>query len=234
MSYRFPHQVYEDLPKLDRYRVATHEPMLLEKRFLLSASPEARQRLVSLRRRTEELMEVYPEIVGVGVFGSLLKGYASPDSDVDGWVFTDIRRVSPKERAERRLLGIDPSGEYIRKNLEFLLRLDGYDSSLGNVRLDELFIHGNDDGRFDFEDEAMLFLPCIGRDVGRYRQETIRYMLARGEYGQRLWEITMNMLWKYENAYLSEEVQMARRKLYQFSLKEAAQQYSVESLAEEE
>lgn len=229
MSYRFPHQAYEGLPKQERRDIASHEPMLPKKRFLLSSSPEAKERLASLRRHVSDLMEIYPEFVGVGVFGSLLKGYASGDSDVDAYVFTDTRRLSRKERADRRLAGTHSSGEQVKDELELLLQLDGYGSSLGSISLDDKYMHGAEHGRGDLFEEAMLFLPSIGKDIPYYRRETIRYMLrTREPLGDIMWKGMMDLLWEYENAHLSKEVQMARRSLYLFSLSEAAKYYSVD------
>ncbi len=227
MGYRFPYQTYEDLPKQERRDIASREPMLSEKRFLLSSSPEAKERLASLRRHVNDLMEIYPELVGVGVFGSLLKGYASADSDIDAYVFTDARRLSHTQRADRRLASISPPGKQIGSELEVLLELDGYGSSLGNIRLDETHIHGEPGGRVDLFEEAMLFLPSIGKGLLRYRQETIRYMLVKGERGSTMWRAMMGELWRYENAYLPEELQEARKSLYLFSLSDAARHYFV-------
>lgn len=224
MSYRFPHQAYEGLPKQERRDIASHEPMLPKKRFLLSSSPEAKERLASLRRHVNDLMEIYPEFVGVGVFGSLLKGYASDESDVDAVLFIDRRRVPFKEMVRRHLQKDWVFPEDLAIDLKARLQADGYASDADLVEVTAEMTRFPDTGG-RMLDCALLFLPCIGKGVQPYRKAMIKKLLSLGASGERAWRDIMEYLWFYENVHLGQDVRQERRDLYRFSLREAAGYY---------
>ncbi|HEX3081665.1 MAG TPA: nucleotidyltransferase domain-containing protein [Candidatus Saccharimonadia bacterium] len=72
-------------------------------RFVLDSSrdPEgvAREHLHSLQANITAAQTEYPEIRGATVFGSTVKGHATPESDVDGYMFIDVDEARRHGRA---------------------------------------------------------------------------------------------------------------------------------------
>lgn len=67
--------------------------LLERKRFFLSPSPEAKERLERLRQAYAELKSNYPEFFGLTIYGSHTKGYANDTSDIDGHIFLDVDKA---------------------------------------------------------------------------------------------------------------------------------------------
>ena len=83
------YKIYEGKPKEDRKAIAADTDRLEKKRFVLSGNPEIKKRLSILREAVKELKLEYPEIISFLLFGSCTKGYASPESDIDGYLLVD-------------------------------------------------------------------------------------------------------------------------------------------------
>lgn len=59
------------------------------KRFTLSSEWHAEEKIEALKQAVAELRAEHPECVGVSLFGSLVKGTAKPESDIDALVLVD-------------------------------------------------------------------------------------------------------------------------------------------------
>lgn len=68
-----------------------------QKRFRINAESFARERLKGLRESFSEIQKEYPEVVSLALFGSMTKGKAREESDIDGWIFVDASRVPMAE-----------------------------------------------------------------------------------------------------------------------------------------
>ncbi len=62
---------------------------LEDKRFILSLDAESEKRLATLQEVVADLKKKYPEIIGLSLYGSLVKGYADRTSDIDGYLLYD-------------------------------------------------------------------------------------------------------------------------------------------------
>jgi predicted nucleotidyltransferase len=66
-------------------------------RFTFSSEPYAQERVAAVQATIEELKKEYPEIVSGVLFGSLTKGAARIDSDIDLYVFIDPEKLANKD-----------------------------------------------------------------------------------------------------------------------------------------
>lgn len=72
----------------DRFKAV--EPILEEKRFHLSSAEFSRDRLRILREEFKKFQREYPgEVIAFSLYGSMSKGYAEEESDIDGALFFD-------------------------------------------------------------------------------------------------------------------------------------------------
>ncbi len=70
------------------------KPRLEKKRFHLSSQEFAKERLQAIRDAYSTFSEAHPEeVIDFSLYGSLTKGYAEPDSDVDGIFFVNEDKV---------------------------------------------------------------------------------------------------------------------------------------------
>jgi len=80
------YQKYTGKEKEERRELASTYGDLERKRFLLSRNPELKERLEILQVLVYEMQKEHPEIISLSLFGSLTKGYATPESDYDGYI----------------------------------------------------------------------------------------------------------------------------------------------------
>jgi hypothetical protein len=66
---------------------------LQNKRHLLSQNPEARVRLDKLDEAYHKAKKEYPAFVGLTLFGSQVKGYATGESDFDGNIYVNSKKA---------------------------------------------------------------------------------------------------------------------------------------------
>lgn len=64
-----------------------------EKRFRLSGEAFAKERLRGAKTTIDDLRREHPEILSLCMFGSMVKGNAKPESDIDGYLFVDADSV---------------------------------------------------------------------------------------------------------------------------------------------
>lgn len=63
------------------------------KRFVISKETYSQERVHATQEAVLELQEKHPEILGLGLFGSLTKGKSREDSDIDGYLFVNASLV---------------------------------------------------------------------------------------------------------------------------------------------
>lgn len=76
-----------------------------EKRFKLSGEPFAKERLAKVKTTVDVLKREHPEILSFCLFGSMVKGKAKPESDIDGYLFVDADSVPNAQLASQQLEG---------------------------------------------------------------------------------------------------------------------------------
>lgn len=84
------------LPKPPTEEIKPAEP---EKRFVLSTDPIIVERVKELKRTIKEMKGVHPEILSLCMFGSMTKGTANKESDIDGHLFIDLEALPAEERS---------------------------------------------------------------------------------------------------------------------------------------
>lgn len=101
----------ENMSKKERVNIARDFGGIDYKRFELSFNPEVRARLEQLKVQYKILKSKYPEFVGLTVYGSHTKGYATSKSDFDGHVFVEIDQAlasfDPKNLKDSDLVTFD-------------------------------------------------------------------------------------------------------------------------------
>jgi predicted nucleotidyltransferase len=63
-------------------------------RFVPPNNPELEDRLNNLVNIIEETKAEMPEVIAATLQGSMVKGYATPESDIDGFIFIDNERLA--------------------------------------------------------------------------------------------------------------------------------------------
>ncbi len=79
---------------MEKERSPELQQKLEKKRFVLSSEEFAKGRIKGVRGSFKELSEQYPELLSVNLYGSMTKGNATPESDVDSIVFVDEEKAS--------------------------------------------------------------------------------------------------------------------------------------------
>lgn len=67
------------------------------KRFEVQTDGFVKKRLDAIREGLKEMKEENPNVLGLTLFGSMVKGKAHEDSDVDGYLFLDVDRLAEEE-----------------------------------------------------------------------------------------------------------------------------------------
>lgn len=68
-----------------------------DKRFVLSEEDFSEKHLTAVKEEVDEIKEKYPEVLSLCLFGSMVKGTAHEDSDIDGYLFIDSASAAAKE-----------------------------------------------------------------------------------------------------------------------------------------
>lgn len=210
---KYNYQQYEGLPKEERRkRIAEIAPETLEtKRFFLSRNPELKKRVQELHKVVDALKEKYPEIISLNIFGSLIKGYANEQSDLDAFVFIDKSKI-PKNTFHDLFYYDILMRDAIKQNTNL------QDSQVAHCIAQTITVedvvasarHKGYAGVSLFE----LFLISIGRDIHRYRKAAIDTLEKMGPEGEMVWQRIMEELWYFENKGLPDELKEKRKKLY--------------------
>ncbi|MES3005770.1 MAG: nucleotidyltransferase domain-containing protein [Patescibacteria group bacterium] len=74
-------------------------------RFDVGDNGEIRERLSIIQESVREIQETYPEVVGFLMFGSMVKGYATEESDIDGRIIIDVEQIHDKNSNTVTVIG---------------------------------------------------------------------------------------------------------------------------------
>lgn len=199
------------------------------RRGMASADPAVREITRDVRAVVEEMKRDFPDVVGIGLFGSLVKGYAHPSSDVDAFLFMDIERFSSATPDESGMRVISPSirGKFLMD--EFMRRIQARGRMIDHVflgRADHSFLESllSRPSEHSAKYLARFFMISSGTDILSYREFILDRLVELKDKGDYLFLGMMEELSRLENFGFPEDVIKERRKLYPVTL-EAARAY---------
>lgn len=175
------------------------QQQLKEKRFVLSREEFSEKRFDGFRKVFESLKQAYPEIISAHVFGSMTKGYATPQSDIDIFLF-----VQDEKQDENRLLALETEFKWALdtrlnipySNLEMVMvNQNFYDGLMKRVK-------GADEGSDLSEAEWIeLAKPFIGVSIGDSSEIRKRILekLANFPNGNGVWKNIVNYVRLFEH-----------------------------------
>lgn len=70
-------------------------PAESSKRFSLSSEDSAKEKIRAVQSVIEEMKREYPEVIGLSLFGSLVKGTATLESDIDALLLVNPDAIAP-------------------------------------------------------------------------------------------------------------------------------------------
>ncbi len=218
-----PEELAIQAKKADRRREAA--PLLEGRRAKLSEDPRVQEILKDVRLVVDEMKFEHPEVMGFGMFGSLVKGYAKPTSDVDGFLYIDTDQVGLEVDSLQK--PIVPASRAKALSEEFVHRLQKKGRAIDHVfvgRLDRKFLDTqlSSLSKRSAEYLARFFMLSIGKEILSYR-EKILDRLSQLEAGRReeVFCAMMDELSRLENSGFPDEVVDERRKLYPKTVEEA-------------
>jgi len=202
----------EGLSKDERRDMALTSGMLDERRFLIPPNPKIRQRLDTLREIAGEFRSIYPEVISLGLFGSVTKGYATPTSDLDAYLYVDVSRAVDEWRSRHPGAAVTDAmkekkasiGKHLRLAAQQRLGLSAEQVHNLSVRfVDEKTIRDTladpqPDPRI-IQEWALLFLLEVGQGITTYRKVVIDTLEAQGQEGEKKWQRLMESLANFEN-----------------------------------
>lgn len=214
---------FDGLSKKLRKELVSDPGELDFKRFLLSSDPKIREKLKALRNVVNGLSTKYPEIIGLTLFGSQVKGYANNESDIDASIYLDedkIRNFTPKT---------DPK-EDILKSPRFLGIQDdiAHGTSYAGLKSHSIdmditsrakIVRACGSGTFN-ESIMNMFHLAVGKGIYGYRELVISTMEKMGERGEKAWSTLMNDLMTFENLKFPNEPHVKMKNLYPKTLAE--------------
>ncbi|QQG42475.1 MAG: hypothetical protein HYW15_03135 [Candidatus Giovannonibacteria bacterium] len=175
------------------------QPKLEKKRFYLSRESFSKERLRVLKEEFGKFQENHPEVLALNLYGSMTKGYAKPESDIDGYFFLSGDAENPSDLAEDfkntvsgRLEGVGLSFQLRRLNegeLESVIDsiVEDYNrekSILPYTSMESAV------GYFGNKCERMaeLFIGIsLGNGLKQYRENMLFKLQSLGEPGEKIW-----------------------------------------------
>jgi len=116
MNTERPNLNNESDPWAERYRNVL--PDLEQKRFHLQSDEVWKKRLHSAREAVLGSQRQHPEIVALNFYGSVTKGYATSESDMDALLFLDGKSVSDDERLLLERTGTLNLSEELKQDIQ--------------------------------------------------------------------------------------------------------------------
>lgn len=224
------YQAYEGKDKEERIEIATTDPLLERKRFILSDNPESRKQLSVIQEVTNQLVQTHPEVICLGLYGSQTKGCATDESDFDANLLIDTDKI-PAEAIngtdDSRYVWYPRYGAGLVNELieslkkQKILELDFHCSYalISQEKIDKVCTSVTDKKIFAFPFMELFYLS-IGVDkmghkrVNDYREKLFRVLEAAGTQGEKTWQLIMDKLCRWENLTFNEKFRAERRVLY--------------------
>ena len=223
---KLAYEAYSGKQKNLRREIISESGTLDRKRFLLSASPEWKDRIRKLQDIVYELKKEYPEIISLSLYGSLTKGYANEESDIDAYLNIDEDVANKNLRTQSRFFYEDIA----RKKIKDVLGLsDGQVRHVHSEFWAESKIVKDASHGFASWQIAQLFLLSVGKDINKYRKVVFNESEKLGADGETYWQSIMDSLAFLENSGLSKELIQKRGFLYPKTLTEGRKYFLQEA-----
>lgn len=212
-----------NLDKRGRIACVEASGILEGKRAILSQEAFIKEWIRALRLTHAELRAELPGYVGMVLWGSFVKGYATPASDIDLRIFIDKDKSDQDHAGTPRgvSMGVKEILPYFQRHGLPTEGIKVYRFSWKRLQVN-LFETGIDFEPFFFQH---FFHIAIGRELSVYRQKILESCEQQGAEGQRKWEKIRQGLFEEENGTFSEEFQKRREALYPLDVQEAKQKF---------
>jgi hypothetical protein len=207
--------------KTERLKSASEDDRLERHRFTLSDDPELRGKLRQLREVFHDLKEKYPKLIDIGLYGSQIKGYATPESDFEGLIFVELDKPGGDEHDR----GFNVShishavDQEIRRRLKLPIGQANFRPEFTDLSALDRTLRTAD--RFAIRGLAKYFYFSLGGGLKPYREKIISWLESQGEIGEDDWHDIMDELSEWENGTFTREVEERRKELYPWKLSEA-------------
>lgn len=219
------YEQYVGKEKNERRELMSASGALDRRRFLLSRSLEWKERIKKLQEVFYEIKKDHPEVVSLSLFGSLTKGYANEESDVDGWLNIDNDKTpknsSPEQYQNMIISHIKHALNLDYKKIEHVVPVFWQKEEIIHMCKHK-----------DVGDLVKLFTLSIGRDINNYRKIVFDELEKEGLDGEIVWISLMDKLALFESGGLDGAAQRKRRKLYPRNLAEG-RKYFLQGLPDE-
>ncbi|MDO8523401.1 MAG: nucleotidyltransferase domain-containing protein [bacterium] len=223
------YEEYAGKPKDARREAISSSGALDRKRFLLSASPEWKERIRKLQDIVYELKKEHPEAISLSLFGSLTKGYANEKSDVDAYLNVDNSSVNipAGKRVSNAFFLAGLIGDKLRE--EFNLSEEQVGHIIPALWSKKTLKEDLKDSTYNVNVVRKLFLLSVGANINEYRKIVFDELEAKGIDGDLVWISIMDELANFENSGLPGNAQQKRRLLYPKTLAEGRKYFLQES-----
>lgn len=194
------------------------------KRYKLNKEDYVKQRIEAVRASYESFKDSNPEVVGLTLFGSTVRGEVKLASDLDAYVFIDAQRVASN-------LGVDESSILHTNELSFSVGDVSFDEELEYkyykgftdrvmastgleiTKVKDIRIRPISNDIIDAEVDRLctwsgesyassnlqaMFYLQIGTDLDRYRKHVLERLEGKGELGEKVWEAVVRDLEYWE------------------------------------
>ncbi len=218
------YEAYSDKPKNVRREIISASGLLERKRFLLSSSPAIKERIKKLQEVVDEFQEKHPEFISLNLFGSLTKGYANPESDIDAHMYVDTDVKCTSEHVNVAYVQ-EVHADILRVRLRDTLSLS--QEQIANVAIRTITkkeikdLCVSDDFFYGEKQLFPLFLLALGRGIDNYRRIALDALESIGPRGESRWKDIINLLIDTENKGLDPKLIEKRKKLYPRTIADA-------------
>lgn len=201
---------FDNLPKHLRTALIYDPGELDFRRILLSSDPRLREKLKTLGNVVEKLRIKFPEIIGVTIHGSHVKGYSNSESDIDATIFIDedkIRHFENKQDAETFVNNL-PRYLQIKDDINFEISNAGLEKESRGIYIFPIskgtiskFCNGEFVPTSTIVTIMSLFNVTSGKGIYEYREFLISTLETK-ENGDAIWRGLMSELFQLENMTL--------------------------------
>lgn len=220
-------------PEKDARRKNFTNPRLIDHRFLISTNPEAENLIHKIKDAVKTLQDQHSGVIGFALHGSLIKGYATNMSDIDGYLLIDTEKEDPPQ-------DVNDKNKYIfgwklelsnlmEKEFKHLISVES------NKTKDVVTLQSVDKNTikhyFELEDWGTLsifFLLTLGDNRIREYRKFILDTLKKDPQGELFWKFILEDLIINENIGFDPEIIEKRQKLYPRTIEEAQRYFKTE------
>lgn len=218
---RYEYQQYIGKSKEERREVASATGWAERKRFLLSSNPEIKKRLAGLKEIVRDLQNRYPEFISLSLYGSLVKGYATPKSDIDAALFIDEDVEREAGRGQPYPYETPTLVVELERRLRKELSLTTAQFIVNDRKISKKMLLENTRLGWVGSIIIELFYLSIGRKIYEYRKIVLDELETMGAKGDEILKDLCDQLCEWEWGTYDPQTVEKRRKLYPKTVAEA-------------